>query len=142
MSCCWNDDACDRAPPLHHRQHLQHRVVDVAGQAAEVGNHLPAGCRIGGEVLLGFGFEEELREAGGGDLETDLGELAGVGFAQVLDQIVLEEAVFEGAVLLGAPFFVTAAGFPVGDVARIRAKFGDIWCRKRKTTNRHQSTRI
>ncbi len=57
---------------------------------------------------------------GGGDLEADLGELARVSFAQVITEVVLEQPDFEGAILFGAPIFVAAAGFPVGDVA-----FGD-----------------
>jgi hypothetical protein len=68
-------------------------------------------------LLAGFGFEEELGEFGGSELEADFGELAGVVFAEVFEEIVLEEASFEGAILSDAPVAIAAACFPVGDVA-------------------------
>jgi len=71
-------------------------------------------------LLASFGFEEELGELGGSELKADFGELAGVIFAEVFEEVVLEEASFEGAVLFDAPVAIAAAGFPVGDVA-----FGD-----------------
>ena len=50
-------------------------------------------------------------------MQADFGELAGIVFAEVLGEIVLEDAVFQGAVHFGAPFFIAATGFPVGDIA-------------------------
>jgi hypothetical protein len=35
----------------------------------------------------------------------------------VVDEVVLEEPCFNSAVLLESPFFISAAGLPVGDVA-------------------------
>ena len=95
--------------------------LNVAGETAGIGNRLSAGGRIGGEVLLVFGFEEELGEVSGGDLKADFGELAGVALAEVLEDVVLGEAVGDGAVLFGGPCFVAAAGFPVRDIS-----FGDL----------------
>jgi len=48
-------------------------------------------------------------------LKADLGELAGIVLAEELDEVVLEQTVLESALLFEAPFFETAAGFPVGD---------------------------
>jgi hypothetical protein len=93
------------------------QVLDLAGEPTEGGDHFGISIRIGGEKMLGFWFEEELRELSGGELKADLGNLAGVIFAEVIGEVVLMKANLNGVVLLGAPFFVTAAGFPVGDVA-------------------------
>ena len=53
-------------------------------------------------------------------MEADFGELTGVVFAEVFEEVVLEKAGFECAILFDAPVAIAAAGFPVGDVA-----FGD-----------------
>ena len=53
----------------------------------------------------------------GGTLQADFGELAGVVLAKVLDEIVLEDAVFQGTVHFGAPLFIAATGLPIGDIA-------------------------
>jgi hypothetical protein len=94
--------------------------VDVAGEAADRGDRTGEFVGLSGELLLGFRFEEELGEVRGGSLKADLGELIGVNLAEMFEQVVLENAAFDGAVLFGAPFSVAAAGFPVGDVT-----FGD-----------------
>ena len=70
--------------------------------------------------MASFGFEKKLGEFGGSKLKADFGELAGVVGAEVREEVVLEEAGFEGAILSDAPVAIAAAGFPIGDVA-----FGD-----------------
>ena len=55
-------------------------------------------------------------EACGGGLEADFGQFGGVIAAEVVNQVVLVEAVLEDEVLFEAPF-EEAAGGPVGDVA-------------------------
>jgi len=90
--------------------------VDLAGETTENGDRACVFFGRDGELLLSFGACEELGEMGGSELESDFGELAGVVFAEVLDEIILKEMVLEGAVLFEAPFFVTAAGFPIGNV--------------------------
>ncbi len=59
-------------------------------------------------------------ETGRGELQADLGKLAGVILAQALREVVLEEPDFQRTVLGVAPFLIAASGFPIGDVA-----FGD-----------------
>ena len=94
--------------------------VNLACEAAKDADSASKFFGLGIELLAGFGFEEELGEFGGNELEADFSELAGVVFAEVFEQIVLEEASFEGAILRDAPIAIAAAGFPIGDVA-----FGD-----------------
>ena len=91
--------------------------VNLACEAAKDADGASEFFGSGIELLAGFGFEEELGEFGGSELEADFGELAGVVFAEVFEEIVLEEASFEGAILRDAPVAIAAAGFPVGDVA-------------------------
>ena len=50
-------------------------------------------------------------------MKADFGKLAGVGFAEVRQDVVLGQAIGEGAVLFGGPFFISAARFPIGNVA-------------------------
>ena len=95
-------------------------VMDLAGETAKGGDVAHIGLRIGGELLFSLRAEQELGEPGGGELEAHFGDLAGVVFPQMLEEVVLLEPGFQGAILLGAPFFVTAARFPVGDIP-----FGD-----------------
>jgi len=94
--------------------------VNLACKAAEYADGASEFFGFVGELLAGFGFKKELGELGGSELEADFGELAGVVFAEVFEEIVLEEAGFKGAILCDAPVAIAAAGFPVGDVA-----FGD-----------------
>src|SRR5260221_9189669 len=96
------------------------QVMNLTAKAAKRGDGAGISFWIGGELLLGFGSEQELGETGGSELQADFGELAGVVLAQVIREVVLEEPDFEGLVLFGAPFLVATARFPVGDVA-----FGD-----------------
>lgn len=91
--------------------------VNLAGEPAENANGAGEFLGIAAELFAGFGFDEELGELGGSELEADFGELAGVVGAELLEEIVLEEASFERAVLCDAPFAIAAASFPVGDVA-------------------------
>ena len=94
--------------------------VNLASQAAEDADGASEFFGFGSELFTSFRLEEELRKLGGSELKADFGKLAGVVFAEVFEEIVLEEAGFERAILFDAPVAVAAAGFPVGDVA-----FGD-----------------
>jgi hypothetical protein len=58
-----------------------------------------------------------LGEFGSDELKADFSELAGVVFAEVFEEIILEEAGFECAILCDAPVAVTASSFPVRNVA-------------------------
>jgi hypothetical protein len=62
---------------------------------------------------------EEGSELGGGDLKADFGKLLGVVFAEVIGEVILEVREAELVLLLGAPFLITAASAPVGDIAFI-----------------------
>ena len=57
----------------------------------------------------------------GSELETDFGEMGGVGGAEVIGEVILAEACGDDAILFEPPIVVAATGFPVGDVA-----FGDL----------------
>jgi len=94
--------------------------VDLAREPAEDADGASEFFGFGGELLARLGFEEELGELGGSELEADFGELAGIAFAEVFEEVVLEEAGFEGAILFDAPVAVATASFPVGDIT-----FGD-----------------
>src|SRR4051812_12068231 len=72
---------------------------------------------VGSEFFADVRLKEELGKLRGGELKADFGELAGIGGAEVFDKVVLEEAGFKSLVLLGAPLAITAACFPVGNVA-------------------------
>ena len=75
--------------------------MNLAGEAAEDGDGSAVLLGIRGELLAGFGSEEELREIGGGGLDADLGELACVGGAEMGGEVVLVETLVEGALLFG-----------------------------------------
>jgi hypothetical protein len=60
--------------------------------------------------------KEDLGEAGGGGLKADFGQFGGIVAAEMIEEVILVEAVLEDEVLFEAPFEVTAGG-PVGDVA-------------------------
>ena len=72
---------------------------------------------VGGQLFASVWLEEELGELGGGELNADFGELGGVIGAEMFDEVVLEEAGFDGAILRDAPVAIAAAGFPVRNVA-------------------------
>ena len=72
-------------------------------------------------MLLGLGIEEEFTELGGSELETDFGEMGGVGGAEVIGEVVLSEACGDDAFLFEPPIVVAAASFPIGDVAHCDA---------------------
>ena len=57
----------------------------------------------------------------GSELETDFGEMGGVGGAEVIGEVILAEACGDDAFLFAPPIFVAATGFPVGDVAHCDA---------------------
>jgi len=94
--------------------------VNLAGEPAENADGAGEFFGFAGELFASFGSEEELGELSGGELKADFGELAGVVFAEVFEEVVLKQASFEGAVLFDAPVAIAATSFPVGDVA-----FGD-----------------
>jgi hypothetical protein len=91
--------------------------VDLAGEAAKDGDGAGEFFGVGGELFAGLRLEEEFGKVSGGELKTDFGKVAGVVFAEVLNEVILEEPFLQGLVLLMAPLVVTAPGFPVGDVA-------------------------
>jgi len=73
---------------------------------------------VGSELFADVCFEEELGELCGCELKADFGELGGVGGAEMFDEVILEEASFQSAVLLVAPFAIAAARLPIRNVAR------------------------
>lgn len=66
--------------------------VDLGGEAAEDGKEAGVFLRVGDELAAIFGLDEELGEFGGGELESDFGELSGLVFAEVFGEVVLEAA--------------------------------------------------
>ena len=96
----------------------------MGGKAAEHVNDVGIFLGVGGELLGSFRLEEHEGELGGSDLETDLGKLAGVVFAEVIGQVILQEGELELALLLEAPFFIAAASFPVAGVKRVKTTRG------------------
>jgi hypothetical protein len=94
--------------------------MNLGGETAKYPNEVCISLRVLDELLVGVGLEQHLGDLSGSELEADLGESAGVGFPEVLGEIVLEQAGFQRTILCKAPFLVTAAGFPVGYIA-----FGD-----------------
>ena len=91
--------------------------MEVASDSAEIRDGAGEFFGVGGELLLGLGIEKEFAELGGGELETDFGEMGGVGGAEVIGEVILAEARGDDAFLFEPPIVVAAAGFPVGDVA-------------------------
>ncbi len=73
--------------------------------------------RISEEHLGGFGVHELGGELSGGNLQASLGDLLSVMFAEIIGHVILDLSETDLVFLLGAPFFVTAAGTPVGDIA-------------------------
>ncbi len=69
----------------------------------------------GGTAGLDF-LDEELGQLGGGGLETDFGKLLGIVLAEMVEELVLVEAMADDVFLGERPFKVTAGG-PIGDVA-------------------------
>jgi hypothetical protein len=90
--------------------------LDFSCEAALEFDELRVFLRVRDEFAHEVGPEEESGEGGSGGLETDLGEFGGVMAPEEVSEVVLEGAELEGVRLGGAPFFVAAAGFPVGDV--------------------------
>ena len=93
---------------------------DFAVEPAEDVDHLGKGWQVAFDVVGAGGFlEENLRKPGGGGLEADFGQFGSILAAEMIDQVILVQAVLDDQVLFGAPFEV-AAGGPIGDIA-----FGD-----------------
>jgi len=92
--------------------------MDLLGEPTEHGDRAGALVGIGDKLLLRFRPEEELRKMSGGELQTDLGELAGVVLAQVFSEIILEQAGFDSAIVFETPLFISATSFPIGNVAK------------------------
>lgn len=91
--------------------------VNLAGHAAEDGGGTGVLVRVAGELPLGVRCEEELGEVGGGELEADFGQLAGIGFPKELSEVILKQVGFEGALLFETPVTIASESFPIGDVA-------------------------
>jgi len=92
-------------------------TVELTREPAENVNGGREFLGVGSELFADVRLKEELRELGGGELETNFGELGGIGGAEMFNEVVLEEAGFQGAVLLAAPIAIAATGFPVGNIA-------------------------
>jgi hypothetical protein len=91
--------------------------MEVASDAAKIRDGAGEFFGIGGELLLGLGVEKEFAELSGSELETDFGEMGGVGGAKIIGEVVLSESSGDDAFLFESPLVIAAAGFPVGDVA-------------------------
>lgn len=89
----------------------------MSGEAAEHIHDLRILLRISGQLAGGVGLQQSQGELGSGNLETDLGQLGGIVFTNVVREMVLEMRKLELAFLFVAPFLVSAASLPVGDVA-------------------------
>jgi len=94
--------------------------VEAGGDFVEHGETAVVFLRIVGEELGGLRCEEELGELLGGGLEADFGDFAGFATAEDVSEVILAQLGSDGAVLCEAPFAITTAGSPVGNVA-----FGD-----------------
>ena len=82
-----------------------------AVKPAQEVHDLGKSAEIGFDVVgIGDFLEENLGEASGGGLEADFGQLGGVLTAEMIDQMVLVEAVLEDEVLFQAPFEMAASG--------------------------------
>lgn len=101
---------------------------DFAIEPAEDVHHLGKSAEVSLDIFgAGDFLEEDLGEASGGGLETDFGELGGIVSAEVIDEVILVEAVVDDEILLEAPFEV-AAGGPIGDIAFGEGKAGLMNC--------------
>ena len=90
---------------------------DVAVKAAKEVDHWGEGAEITFDISGVGGFlEEDLREASGGGLKADFGDLGSIIAAEMIDEVVLVEPVLEDEFLNGAPLAITAGG-PIGDIA-------------------------
>jgi len=87
-------------------------AVETAEEVNESGIIIELGFRV---VSAGEFLEEDLREASGGGLKTDLGEFRSIVAAEEIQHMILVEAILEDVLLGEGPFEVTAHG-PVGDI--------------------------
>src|SRR5438045_9728044 len=87
--------------------------LKLSGYAAKTGHCPKISLGIGRELLLSFRTDQKLRQLSSGKLQTYFRELTGVIFAQMLSEIVLEDAIFQGALHFDAPFLKAAAGSPI-----------------------------
>ena len=67
--------------------------------------------------MAGLGREEELGELSGGCLKAQFGEFTGIVAAEEIEEVVLVNVKLDAVFLGEAPFAITAAGFPIRDVA-------------------------
>lgn len=93
------------------------KLLDLGGEASEVGHPALVLFGIGGEQLSRFRSEEEFGETGGCDLKADFGNFGGVVLAKKSDEVVLVHAKFESMIFSETPLLVTAKSFPIGNVA-------------------------
>jgi hypothetical protein len=95
--------------------------AELAVEAAKEVHHLGESTEVGFEVVGADAFLEEcFGKSSRSGLEADFGEIGSVVAAEMIEQVVLVEAVLEDVVLFELPLEVTAGG-PVGDVA-----FGEV----------------
>ena len=84
---------------------------DLAVKTAEQANKRFKVLEVSFRVLRASEFlEKNLREACGGGLEADFGELRGIVAAEEIQKLILVEAILEDMFLGEAPFEVTASG--------------------------------
>jgi hypothetical protein len=86
---------------------------DFTTETAERADDAQVLVEVGFEIT---GFDEQFGEGGGGELEADFRELAGVLFAEEIHEGILAGAVFEDLFLIAKPIEIAAPG-PIGDVA-------------------------
>jgi hypothetical protein len=72
-------------------------------------HHLGDVAEVGFEIVGAGSFvKEDLGEAGGGGLKADLGQLGSMVAAEMIEEVILVEAVLDDEVLFEAPFEITA----------------------------------
>ena len=96
--------------------------LDFTREAALELDEIGVFLRVVNELAHEVGAEEDGGEGSGGGLKADLRQFGGIVATEELGEIVLESALFESALLGDGPFVVTAASFPVGDIALGEAK--------------------
>lgn len=89
----------------------------MVGKLAEHFNHDRELFGITGKLAGVFGLEQHLRKLSGGELKANLRDPGRVVFTEVISQVILRPREMKLAFLFGAPVFVAASGFPVGDIA-------------------------
>ena len=90
--------------------------AELTIEAAKEVHHPGDVAEVGFEIVgAGSLVKEDPGEAGGGGLKAHFGQFGGIVAAEMIEKVILVEAVLEDKVLVEAPFEITAGG-PVGDV--------------------------